>query len=60
MSRIFSFTLALALASAATVGCSEKAKSSRETTVSTPGGKTTVTETREVEKSGDNPPAATK
>jgi PBP1b-binding outer membrane lipoprotein LpoB len=39
-------------------GCSEKATVTKESTVTTPGGKTTVTNTTEVEKSGENPPPA--
>jgi hypothetical protein len=39
------------------VGCMEKTASSKsETTITTPGGKTTVTTERAVKKSGDNPP----
>jgi hypothetical protein len=40
------------------VGCGEKTSTTKETTVSTPGGTTTVTTEKEVEKTGDNPPAA--
>jgi hypothetical protein len=40
------------------LGCSDTSKSSRETTVKTPGGSTTTTETQKVEKSGENPPPA--
>ncbi|MDZ4659516.1 MAG: hypothetical protein SH868_18245 [Bythopirellula sp.] len=48
----------LSLLAIATVGCSEKSSSMKETTVSTPGGTTTTTVEKEVEKTGDNPPAA--
>jgi hypothetical protein len=38
-------------------GCGEKTSTTKETKVSTPGGTTTVTVEKEVEKTGDNPPA---
>lgn len=41
----------------AVIGCGETTSTTKETTVSTPGGTTTVTVEKEVEKSGDNPPA---
>jgi hypothetical protein len=40
------------------VGCSEKATTKSQTTVTTPQGETTTTITKEVEKSGENPPPA--
>jgi hypothetical protein len=49
--------LMLCLVSLATCGCGEKTSSTTETKVSTPGGTTTVTVEKEVEKTGDNPPA---
>jgi hypothetical protein len=42
------------------IGCSEKTKVQETKTTQTPGGKTTETETKEVTKSGDNPPPAGK
>jgi hypothetical protein len=47
----------LSLVSLSTCGCGEKTSSTKETKVSTPGGTTTVTVEKEVEKTGDNPPA---
>lgn len=41
----------------AVVGCGETTSTTKETTVSTPGGTTTITTEQEVEKTGDNPPA---
>ncbi len=41
----------------AVVGCGEKTSTTEETTVSTPGGTTTVTTEKEIETTGDNPPA---
>jgi hypothetical protein len=40
------------------IGCGEEASVTKETEVSTPGGTTSTTETKEVEKSGENPPPA--
>jgi len=37
-------------------GCAEKETSKKETTITTPGGKTTVTQETEVKKTGKNPP----
>ena len=36
------------------VGCADKTEVSKETTVTTPGGETTKTETTTVEKTGDH------
>ena len=41
-------------------GCSEESKTETRTTQSTPGGKTTEIERKEIKQSGDNPPAPTK
>jgi len=57
MKRIFGSLLVLSMLSIGVVGCGEQAKVEKETTVSTPEGETTKTETTEVEKSGDAPPA---
>jgi len=38
-------------------GCAKEEKVTKETTITTPGGKTTVKQELEVEKSGKNPPA---
>jgi hypothetical protein len=40
----------------AAAGCADKATSKTETEVTTPGGKTTVTTTKEIKQSGENPP----
>ncbi len=50
-------TFGLGLLAVAMVGCGEKTSTTKETKVSTPGGTTTVTVEKEVEKTGDNPPA---
>jgi len=38
------------------VGCSEKAETKQTETVTTPGGTTQTTETKEIKSSGENPP----
>lgn len=58
MKRALSGFAMLCVLALGTVGCSEKATVTKEETVTTPGGSTTVTETKEVEKTGDNPPPA--
>jgi len=40
------------------VGCAEKESAKKETTITTPGGKTTITTETEIEKKGKNPPPA--
>jgi hypothetical protein len=52
--------LMMAVLSFGVMGCSDTTKSSRETKVSTPGGTTTTTETQKIEKTGENPPPATR
>lgn len=54
MKRIFACAPLLVVVSALFVGCSNKDKIEKSETVTTPGGETTVTETKEVEKSGDH------
>ena len=58
MKRFFALSLALSLVVPFTVGCEKKAEVKKETTVTTPGGSTTVTDTQKVETSGENPPPA--
>ena len=57
MMRYLASVLVLGGLSLAALGCSEKSSATKETEVSTPGGTTTTTVTKEVEKTGDNPPA---
>jgi hypothetical protein len=57
MKLVFASIVILSLFSLGAVGCAEKASVTEETTVSTPGGTTTTTVTKEVEKTGDNPPS---
>jgi hypothetical protein len=40
------------------IGCGEEASVTKETTVETPGGSATTTDTKKVETTGDNPPPA--
>ena len=59
MKRFLLPCLALSLLSIfAAVGCNSKAKVETKTTITTPEGQTTTTDTTTVEKSGKNPPAA--
>jgi hypothetical protein len=37
-------------------GCSDESSTKSQTTTATPGGKTTVTETKSVKSSGETPP----
>ncbi|HEU5118567.1 MAG TPA: hypothetical protein VFT74_18355 [Isosphaeraceae bacterium] len=58
MKRFSSLALAFALiVPVGFVGCGEEAKDQVEITQETPSGETTETITKEVETSGDNPPA---
>ena len=56
MKRYLASVVFLGLFTPALVGCAEKSSATKETTVSTPGGTTTTTVTKEVEKTGENPP----
>ena len=58
MKRILASVLVLSVLSIGLVGCGEKTKVEKKTTVSTPGGTDTKTETSTEKKTGDNPPAA--
>ncbi len=58
MRRFFAFCAALSTVAMLTMGCDKKAEKTTETTVETPGGETTVTESTTVEQSGENPPPA--
>jgi hypothetical protein len=59
MKRFFALCMVLSLA-AACVGCDKKAEIKKETTVTTPEGTSTTTDTQKVETSGENPPPAAK
>lgn len=54
MKRIISSTLALGLLGICCIGCDQKATVKEEKTITTPGGKTTVTTETDVKKSGDH------
>lgn len=58
MKHLIAAMLITGLASTCLVGCSgaNDAKSTQETTISTPGGTTKITIQKEVETTGDNPP----
>ena len=57
MKLFLASVLVLSMFSLGTVGCAEKSSTTKEIKVSTPGGTTTVTVEKEVEKTGDNPPS---
>jgi hypothetical protein len=58
MKQFFASVLVLSSVALGVVGCAEKATVTKETTISTPGGTTTVTVEEEVKKTGENPPSA--
>jgi len=59
MKRLFALCLVLGVAACFTVGCEKKAAEVKtETTVTTPEGSSTTTDTHKVETTGENPPAA--
>ena len=60
MKRILGSVLVLSVLSIGLVGCSEKAKTEKKTTVETPGGTTQETKSTETKTTGDNPPAPAK
>ena len=51
-------TIAIGIGSLGIIGCAEKESAKKETTITTPGGKTTITTETEIEKKGKNPPPA--
>lgn len=57
MKRFIGLCLALTLLGAV-AGCAKKTELKEETTVTTPEGETTTTESKSVETSGENPPPA--
>jgi len=58
MKRLWALVPVCLVFAALAVGCEKKAEVQETTTVETPGGETTTTETITVEKSGENPPPA--
>jgi hypothetical protein len=56
MKRIVVCVLFVIGMSVGMIGCSEKTKVEEKKTTTTPSGTTTETETKEIKKSGDNPP----
>ena len=57
MKRFFALCVILGLAMPF-AGCDKKAEVKKETTVTTPEGSTTTTDSHKVETSGENPPPA--
>ena len=60
MKRFIAICMVLSLVAVFTTGCDKKATDTKktETTVTTPEGSTTVTDTQKVETKGDNVPPA--
>ena len=56
MKRFITLCVALSLVAPLVLGCDKTATTTKETTVKTPQGTTTVTDTENVKQSGDNPP----
>ncbi len=57
MIQFVASVLVLSMFTLGAVGCAEKSTTTKELKVSTPGGTTTVTIEKEVERTGDNPPS---
>lgn len=58
MKRITIALMALSALSLGTIGCADKAKTTTETKVTTPGGSTTIETEKTIKQTGDNPPPA--
>ncbi|MBI2824927.1 MAG: hypothetical protein HYX69_09605 [Planctomycetia bacterium] len=58
MKGLLALCLALGLTTVVTTGCEKKAEVKKTTTVTTPDGSATRTQTDKIETKGDNPPAA--
>ena len=56
MKRVIAAAIIFGVSSIGLFGCAEKESVKKETSVSTPGGKTTITTKTDVEKTGKNPP----
>ena len=56
MKRTVISLIALSLFSLGTIGCADKAKTTTETKVTTPGGTTTIEQEKTIKQTGDNPP----
>lgn len=56
MKRFCTLGLALSLMAPWMLGCEKPTETKRETTVTTPQGSTTVTDTEKVTQTGENPP----
>jgi hypothetical protein len=57
MKRLICCIAAMGISFAGIAGCSDKATIKTEKQITTPDGKTTITNEKTIEKSGDNPPA---
>jgi hypothetical protein len=58
MKRLIALAAMVLMGTAMSLGCSDKASTTKKTTQTGPGGTTTTEQTETVKKSGENPPAA--
>ena len=58
MKRFIASAVIFGVCSIGLVGCAEKESAKKETTVTTPGGTTTIKTETDVKKTGKNPPDA--
>jgi len=56
MNRLIATAIIFGMCSIGLFGCAEKESAKKETTITTPGGTTTIKTKTDVEKSGKNPP----
>lgn len=56
MKKVAALCLMLGVGTLGLVGCAEKSSSTTEKKITTPGGTTTIKETTEIKKTGENPP----
>lgn len=58
MKRLLASAIVLGACSIGLFGCAEKESAKKETSITTPAGKTTISTETEVKKTGKNPPDA--
>ena len=56
MKKFIVSIMSVAMLCVAASGCADKSTSKTETKVTTPGGETTTSTTKEIKQSGENPP----
>jgi len=58
MKHTIAAILMTSVVSVGLVGCSDSATAKKETTITTPGGSTTITTEHKIKTTGENPPPA--